>query len=63
MAPLLRVAYDLAVCPARPTVDDACDLVLAEALGCRLVTAHRPFYVALRGGPYGPRLLWVADPI
>jgi predicted nucleic acid-binding protein len=63
MAPLLKAAYDLAVSPARPTVCDACYLILAVALGCRLVTADRPFYDALQGGPYGPRLLWVADPI
>ena len=63
MAPLLEPAYDLAVGPERPTVYDSCYLVLARALGCRLVTADRSFYDAMRKGPAGPFLLWVADPV
>jgi predicted nucleic acid-binding protein len=61
MAPLLELAYDLAVSPERPVVYDACYLILAKMLGCRLVTADRPFYDAFKDGSYGPLLLWVAD--
>jgi predicted nucleic acid-binding protein len=61
MAPLLELAYDLAVGPERPAVYDACYLILAKMLGCRLVTADRPFYDAFKNGPHGPLLLWVAD--
>jgi predicted nucleic acid-binding protein len=63
MAPLLEAAYEIAVGPERPNVYDCCYLVLAEALGCRLVTADRAFYNALKAGRHGPYLLWVADPI
>ncbi len=63
MAPLLETAYEIAAGPARPTVYDCCYLVLAEALGCRLVTADRAFYNALKASRHGPYLLWVADPI
>jgi predicted nucleic acid-binding protein len=63
MAPLLEAAYDLAVGPERPTVSDSCYLALAHALGCRLVTADRSFYDAMRISALGSRLLWVADPI
>jgi predicted nucleic acid-binding protein len=63
MAPLLEAAYEIAAGPARPTVYDCCYLVLAEALGCRLVTADRAFYSALKPSRHGPHLLWVADPI
>ena len=62
-APLLKPAYEIAITPARPTVYDCCYLALADALGCRLVTADRKFHDALKTSPYGPRLLWVADPI
>jgi len=62
-APLLKLAYEVAVTPARPTVYDSCYLALADTLGCRLVTADRNFYDALKGTSYGARLLWVADPI
>jgi predicted nucleic acid-binding protein len=61
LAPLLELAYDLAVGPERPAVYDACYLILAKMLGCRLVTADRPFYDAFKNGPHGPLLLWVAD--
>ncbi len=50
MAPLLEAAYDLAVGPGRMTVDDCCYLALAQALGCRLVTADRAFYSAMNSG-------------
>jgi predicted nucleic acid-binding protein len=63
IAPLLEFAYDLAVGPERPAVYDACYLILAKMLGCRLVTADRPFYDAFKNGPHGPSLLWVADPL
>jgi predicted nucleic acid-binding protein len=63
MAPLLEMAYDLAVGPERPAVYDACYLILAKVLGCRLVTADRPFYDAFKNGPHAPLLLWVADPL
>jgi predicted nucleic acid-binding protein len=62
-APLLKFAYEIAVTPARPTVYDCCYLALANALGCRLVTADQAFYNALKGSPHGSRLLWIADPI
>jgi predicted nucleic acid-binding protein len=62
-APLLKPAYEIAITPARPTVYDCCHLALADALGCRLMTADRKFYDALKTSPYGPRLLWVAAPI
>jgi predicted nucleic acid-binding protein len=63
MAPLLEAAYEIAAGPARPTVYDCCYLVLAEVLGCRLVTADRAFYNALKPSRHDPYLLWVADPI
>lgn len=63
MPPGLKAAYDLAVSPARPTVYDSSYLTLADALNCRLVTADRKFYDAMKGEPLGHLLLWVADPI
>jgi predicted nucleic acid-binding protein len=63
MQPLLEAAYDLAVGPERQTLYDSSYLVLAHHIGCRLVTADRSFYDALKQGPLGSRLLWVADPI
>ena len=64
MAPLLEAAHEIAAGPARPTVYDCCYLVLAEALGCRMVTADRVFYEAMkRTSRHAPYLLWVADPI
>jgi predicted nucleic acid-binding protein len=64
MAPLLEAAYGIAAGPGRPTVYDSCYLVLAEALGCRLVTADRVFYDAMKKTKrHAPYLLWVADPI
>jgi predicted nucleic acid-binding protein len=63
MAPLIEAAYDLAVGPERPTVYDSCYLELARALGCRLVTADRSFYDAMKPSRSGSLLLWVADPI
>ena len=47
----------------RSTVYDCCYLALAVALGCRLVTADRPFYEAQRVGPQGGRLVWVGEPL
>jgi predicted nucleic acid-binding protein len=43
------------------TINDALYVALAEALGCRLVTADRRFYNALSGSPLGNRLVWVED--
>lgn len=63
MAPLLGSAYDIAVGPGRLTVYDCSYLALARSLGCRLVTADRAFYDALKGGHHGSHLFWVADPI
>jgi predicted nucleic acid-binding protein len=63
MAALLRSAYEIAVTPARPTVYDCCYLALANALGCRLVTADQAFYNAIQGSTHSRWLLWVADPI
>ena len=63
MAPLLKFAYELALVPKRATVYDCCYLALAIVLGCRVVTADRPFYDAFINGPHGSHLLWVADPI
>ena len=63
MAPVLESAYTIAVGPERAAVYDSCYLTLALVLGCRLVTADRAFYDALKGGPHGAHLLWVADPI
>ncbi len=63
MAPVLESAYKIAIGPERPTVYDSCYLALALVLGCRFVTADRSFYDALKGGPHGAHLLWVADPI
>jgi predicted nucleic acid-binding protein len=63
MAPLLGEAYDLAVGPERATVYDCCYLALASALGCRLVTADRAFYDAMRSNPLAALLHWVADPL
>lgn len=40
---------------------DCVYLALAEKLYCRLVTADRKFYDALKHTPAGGRLLWVAD--
>ena len=63
MAPLLVAAYDLAVGPERATVYDCCYLALACDLGCRLVTADRAFYDAMRTNPHGSLIHWVADPL
>ena len=63
MAQLLKAAFELAMSAARPTVYDSYYLVLAKTLNCRLVTADRVFYESLNIGPFGPYLLWVADPI
>ena len=53
MPPLLGAAFDLAVGPERATVYDCCYLALARDLGCRLVTADRAFYDAMRTNPHG----------
>ncbi len=63
MTPLLGSAYDLAVGPERATVYDCCYLALARELGCRLVTADRAFYDAMRTNPHGSLIHWVADPL
>ena len=62
MAPVLEPAYTIAVGPdARRFTTVA--ILPALLLGCRLVTADRAFYDALKGGPHGAHLLWVADPL
>jgi predicted nucleic acid-binding protein len=63
MAPLIGAAYDAAVGPERSTVYDCCYLALARDLGCRLVTADRAFYDAMRANPHGTLIHWVADPL
>jgi predicted nucleic acid-binding protein len=59
----LALALALEVGNAKLAVYDFIYLALALELDCRLVTADGVFHGALQGGPYGPSLLWVADPL
>ncbi len=58
--PLVPAALEIALATQR-TVYDALYLALAEARGCRLVTADRRLFNALAAGRLGRSLLWVAD--
>jgi predicted nucleic acid-binding protein len=59
----LALALALEVGNAKLAVYDFIYLALALELDCRLVTADGVFHGALKGGRYGPTLLWVADPL
>jgi predicted nucleic acid-binding protein len=45
----------------RRSVYDCTYLAMAIQEDCRLVTADRRFYDALKNGPFASRLLWVGD--
>ena len=60
VTPLLEHALDIALATGR-TVYDSIYLALATGLGCKLVTADRKLFNALRGGPFDGDVLWVAD--
>jgi predicted nucleic acid-binding protein len=57
---LFAEAFRLAA-ETRRSVYDCTYLALAIQEDCRLVTADRKFYDALKTGPFAPRLLWVGD--
>lgn len=57
---LIPAALEIAL-TSRRTVYDAVYLALAEARGCRLVTADRRLFNALAEGRLGRSLLWIAD--
>jgi predicted nucleic acid-binding protein len=59
-APLLEAALEIAIQTGR-TVYDSQYVALALQIGCRLVTADEKLYNALKGGPFGPNVLWVED--
>jgi predicted nucleic acid-binding protein len=59
---LLEDAFRQGVRYRRP-VDDSLYLVLADALGGRVVTADRRFYNGAHGGPLDHLVLWVTDPL
>jgi predicted nucleic acid-binding protein len=59
---LLEEALRLGIRYRRP-VYDSLYLVLALALGGRLVTADRRLYNGVRGGPLDEVVLWVTDPL
>jgi predicted nucleic acid-binding protein len=59
---LLEDAFRLGVRYGRP-VYDSLYLVLAEALGGRVVTADRRLYNGVHGGPLDHLVLWVTDPL
>jgi predicted nucleic acid-binding protein len=59
---LLEDAFRHAVRYRRP-VYDSLYLVLAAALGGRVVTADRRLYNGVHGGPLDHLVLWVADPL
>ena len=59
---LLEDAFRHGVRYRRP-VYDSLYLVLAVALGGRVVTADRRLYHGVRGGPLDHLVLWVTDPL
>ncbi len=59
---LLEDAFRHAVRYRRP-VYDSLYLVLASAIGGRVVTADRRLYNGVRGGPLDHLVVWVADPL
>jgi predicted nucleic acid-binding protein len=59
---LLEDAFRHGVRFRRP-VYDSLYLVLAAALGARVVTADRRFYNGVHGGPLDHLVLWVTDPL
>jgi predicted nucleic acid-binding protein len=59
---LLEDAFRHGIRYRRP-VYDSLYLVLAEALGGRVVTADRRLYNGVHGGPLGHLVLWMADPL
>lgn len=59
---LLEDAFRLGVRYRRP-VYDSLYLVLAAAVGGRVVTADRRLYNGVHGGPLGDLVLWVSDPL
>jgi predicted nucleic acid-binding protein len=59
---LLEDAFHHGVRYRRP-VYDSLYLVLAAALGGRVVTADRRLYNGVRGGPLDHLVLWVTDPL
>ena len=59
---LLEDAFRHGVRYRRP-VYDSLYLVLAMALGGRVVTADRRFYNGVHGGPLDRLVLWVTDPL
>jgi predicted nucleic acid-binding protein len=59
-APLLEAALEIATRTGR-TVYDSLYVALAVRLKCRAVTADERLYNALKDGPLGSHILWVAD--
>jgi predicted nucleic acid-binding protein len=59
---LLEEAFRLGVRYRRP-VYDSLYLVLASALGGRVVTGDRRLYQGVRGGPLDHLVLWLDDPL
>jgi predicted nucleic acid-binding protein len=57
---LFTEAFRLAM-ETRRSVYDCTYLAMAIQEDCRLVTADRRFYDALKNGPFASRLLWVGD--
>lgn len=57
---LVPAALEIALASQR-TVYDALYIALAEARGCRLVTADRRLFNALAASRLGRSLLWIAD--
>jgi predicted nucleic acid-binding protein len=58
--PMLERAFVIASTTGR-TVYDGLYLALALFQNCRLVTADRRFYNALKDGPFASNLLWVEE--
>lgn len=57
---IIGYALELGIATGR-TVYDCLYLALATLENCRLVTADRRFYNALKDGPFSSNLLWVED--